>query len=190
MSKKFWVMIISIWSACIIAGSCTYFYIYYSQKQERKQFVAEFNYDNVTVTQEKNKISPIIQYDAHLFINEIQLVIEKMNQLEANITTMVHRNDHLNANLDDLLTAYQQSKFIMEQFANVEITNSPLMQKKQYEKIADATYNYLHASSIYYIVFAKKLKQSTPSLEQQYKTAQETLATTKSQLLAVIELYF
>ena len=189
MSKKFWGIIISFWFACIIAGSCTYFYFYYSQKQERKQFIAEFNYDNVTVTQEKSKTSPNVQYDANLIINEIQLVIEKMNQFEANISTMVQSQDYLNDNLDALLTSYQQSKFIMEQFANVEITNSPLLQKKKYEKIADATYNYLHASSIYYIIFAKKLKQSTPFLEQQYKTAQETLATSKSQLLAVIELF-
>lgn len=189
MNKKFWVIIISFWIACIIAGSCTYFYIYYSQKQERKQFVAEFNYEDVTEMQEKSSISPNAQYDTNAFLNEIQQVIESMNQYEENISPTLHNKDTLNSNLEYILTAYQQAKFKMEQFANVEITNSSLVQKKQFEEIANATYHYLHASSIYFIISAKKLKYSTDFLEQQHKAAKDTLITSKSKLLAVMDLY-
>lgn len=187
MSKKFWVIIISFWLSCVIAGLCTYYYIYYLQKQERKQFVSEFIYENVTEIQEGSITSPTVHYDAQLFLNKIQQVLEEMNRYEEKISTMIHSNDHLNSNLDTILAAYQQSKLLRKQFANVEITNSSLFEKKQSEKIADATVNYLEASSIYYIITAKKLKQSTPFIEQQYKTAQETLSTLKSSLLVVME---
>ncbi len=188
MNKKLWLFIISFWIACLIAGLCTYFYIYSSQKQVREQFISEFKYNYETEIQEGNHSSPIVQYDAQLFLKEIQQVLEKMNQYEEKISTMVNKNGQLQSNLDYILTAYQQSKWIKQQFTNVEITNSSFLQKKQFEKIADATVDYLHASSIYYIISAKKMMHSTSFLEQQYETAQNTLSTSKSHLNMIIEL--
>ena len=189
MNKKFWLIIISFWFACIIAGLCTYYYIFYSQKLEREQYVSEFKYENIIDIQVESITSPTIQYDAEPFLNEIQHVLETMNQHEEKISTIIHNNDNLNSNLDYILTAYQQSKFLRKKFTNTEITNSSLHKKKQLEKIADATVNYIEASSMYYIISAKKLKQSTPFLEQQYKTVHNSLSTSKSHLFDVIGSY-
>ena len=189
MSKKFWLIIISFWLACILAGLCTYYYIYYSQKLERKQFVSEFKYENGTEIQQESNTPSTSHYDGQLFLNEIQQVLELMNTYEEKISKMIHSKDNLHSNLDYILTAYQQSKLLRQQFKNVEITNSSLFQKIQFEKIADATVNFIEASSSYYIISAKKLKQSTPFLEQQHKTAQDTLTTSKSHLSVIIESY-
>ena len=113
-----------------------------------------------------------------------------MSPYEENIEKMSERsNEHYDKNLAYILSAYQQAKLFKQQFANVEIVNTYLLQEKQFEQIAEATYNYLHASSIFYIISAQKLKQSTSFLEQQYNTAQDNLASTKSYLLTAVKLH-
>ena len=189
MSRRFWVIIISFWSACLIAGTCTYFYISYTQKQERLQFISDFNYDEVSEVSKENRATPVVQYESHLFLNEVQQVLDTMNQYEENIAKMIHHNDHNNSNLEYILSAYQQAKIFKQQFANVEITNTHLFQEKQFEQIAEATYNYLHTSSTFYIISGQKLKQSTAFIEQQYKTAQDTLSSSKSYLSTAVKLH-
>lgn len=190
MSRRFWVIIISFWSACIIAGMCTYFYISYTQKQERLQFISEFNYDEVSEVAKENRAAPVVRYESHLFLNEVQQVLDTMNEYEENIAKMIHHNDHNNSNLEYILSAYQQAKLFKQQFANVEITNSNSgFKEKQFKQIAEATYSYLHTSSIFYIISGQKLKQSTAFIEQQYKTAQDTLSSSKSYLLTAVKLH-
>ena len=189
MSRRFWVIIISFWSACIIAGMCTYFYISYTQKQERLQFISDFNYDDASEVAKENRATPVVRYESHLFLNEVQQVLDTMNQYEENIAKMIHHNDHNNSNLEYILSAYQQAKIFKQQFANVEIANTYLFQEKQFEQIAEATYNYLHTSSIFYIISGQKLKQSTAYIDQQYKTAQDTLSSSKSYLLTSVKLH-
>ena len=190
MSRRFWVIIISFWSACIIAGMCTYFYISYTQKQERLQFISDFNYDEVSEVAKENRAAPVVQYESHLFLNEVQQVLDTMNEYEVNIEKMIHNNDHNNSNLEYILYAYQQAKIFKQEFANVEITNSNSgFKEKQFEQIAEATYSYLHTSSIFYIISGQKLKQSTAYIDQQYKTAQDTLSSSKSYLLTAVKLH-
>ena len=190
MSRRFWVIIISFWSACIIAGMCTYFYISYTQKQERLQFISEFNYDEVSKISKESRAAPVVRFESHLFLNEVQQVLDTMNQYEENIAKIIHHNDHNHSNLEYILSAYQQAKLFKQQFANVEITNTYSgFKEKQFEQIAEATYNYLHTSSIFYIISGKKLKKSTAFIEQQYKTAQDTLSTSKSYLSTAVKLH-
>ena len=189
MSRRFWVIIISFWSACIIAGMCTYFYISHTQKQERLQFISDFNYDEVSEVAKENRTAPVVRYESHLFLNEVQQVLDTMIEYEEKIAKMIHHNNYNHSNLEYILSAYQQAKLFKQQFANVEITNTSLFQEKQFEQIAEATYNYLHTSSIFYIISGKKLKKSTAFIEQQYKTAHETLSSSKSYLSTAVKLH-
>lgn len=190
MGKKFWKFVILFWISMLIVGASTVLYIKQQQMKERKQFVAQFNYDapkeegtsNFNVSLNGKDYT----YEEQQFLQSIQETVNKVEEYESKIATLTN-NDKA---LEYMLNAYQDTKHLLTFIENNTVPTSGLLNEKVYEKINNATINYLQASSIYFIVRARIIHRSIDTLQKQSEDAAKTMAQTKQYVNTLLDLTY
>lgn len=187
MSKKFWMIIISFWLFCLIAGTISYRYIVHSQEVERKLFVAQYNYEKVDeevdeeIEQELPPITaqyPLKSYSKSTFLQLSEESFQKIQQLETSLQQFMNAGDKDSA-IKVALEGYEKTKSYIEQFGNNEFTDATTLESNYFEKMAYHLHYYAKYASLYFIVSAKKMKGTSETLEQQQTAALESLTSAK-----------
>lgn len=183
MSKRFWTIIVSLWLALLISGFAAYKYIEHLHQNERQELI--FNYVYAEDDKKENQAQenyPIVQYESDVLIEKLSSMYNHLTADEEALSASLSISDaeKKEAALARTIEAYQRAKDYVPLFANIEITNASLLQKKQLEKLSTAAYNYSEASATYFIICANYLKsKKRDNIEQDYKIVQENLKTTK-----------
>ena len=193
MSKKFWMIIISFWMFCLIAGTITYRYIVHSQQVERKLFVAQYNYEEVDedIEQELPPITaqyPLKSYSKSTFLQLSEETSQKIQQLESSFQQYMNVGDQESA-IKVALEGYEKTKSYIEQFGHNEFTDATTLEKSYFEKMAYHLHYYAKYASLYFIVSAKKLNGTNETLEQQQTAALQSLTSAKEAFMKVSTKY-
>ena len=193
MSKKFWMIIISFWLFCLIAGTITYRYILHSQDVERKLFVAQYNYEEV-VEEDEQELPPITaqyplkSYSKQTFLELSEESFQKIQQLENPLQQFMNAGDQKSA-IKVALEGYEKTKSYIEQFGNNEFTDANTLEENYFKKMAYHLHYYAKYASLYFIISAKKMNGSNETIEQQQAAAFESLTSAKEAFTKVFNTY-
>lgn len=187
MSKKFWLFIITFWFLCILAGTITYSMLVYSQKQERKLFVAQYRYEDAT-ERVQIQTQPLKSYSKETFLKDVEVFTQTLNQLENSLKHYMNVGDREEA-LKVALEGYQKTKTYIKQYGNNEFTGVTTMERYYFDNMAYHLHFYAKYASLYFIVSAKKINASNTTIEAQQKAAIDSLTSAKEAFTKVYTKY-
>ncbi len=194
MGKKFWTVVITFWLVLLIAGYASYLYIDQMQEDERKDFIFNYVYaeENDTAASNINLNFDKVSYTADNFINKALQMHTDLSILETKISGKLPSADDevRKAALSQSIKAYQTAKNFEPQFANIELLDTGVLQRKQLEKLATYARNYIQAYSTYFVISANAFKTAKrASIDEDMQHASANLQATKTSFLEVLDRY-
>lgn len=193
MSKKFWIITISFWMFCLIAGAISYRYIVHSQDIERKLFIAEYNYEEVLENDEQalppiTTQYPVKSYSKSTFFELSEQSYQKIQQFEKSLQQYMAAGDR-EAAIKVALEGYEKMKTYIEQFGNPTFTDATTLEKNFLEKMAYHLHFYAKYASLFFIISAKKMNGTNQTIEAQQVAALESATSAKEAFGKVFNTY-
>lgn len=184
MSKKFWKVSIWLWVCIIFITVGAVLYIQYDQNKERKAFVASFQYNTDEKSWSAN--DPHVAYT----MNELLSLAESLEtSISIDLSTASEQINTGTATQQSFIAFYTSATEYAQKVTNVEITDGALVKQKQYEKIAQQAYTYAQNAAKYYIISAKKIKDSSETIQAQLEQAQIATTTAQKELQTILTMY-
>lgn len=194
MGKKFWIVVIAFWLALLIAGYASYLYIDQMQEDERKEFIFNYVYaeDNEKAANNINLNYEKIPYTEDDFIKKALQMHTDLSSVESEISAKLATKDPevKKAALSQSIKAYQSAKNFIPQFANIELQDTSLLQRKRLEKLATYARDYIQAHATYFVISANAFKTAKrPSIDEDMQHAKANLQAAKASFLEVLDPY-
>lgn len=194
MGKKFWTVIISFWLALIITGYASYLYIGQMQEDERKEFIFNYVYaaDDESAASNINLNHEKISYTSDDLIKKALQMQTDLSILETEISAKLPsaNAEVRKAALSQSINAYQTAKNYVPQFANIELLDTGLLQRKRLEKLATYSRDYIKAYATYFAISANVFKTAKrASIDEDLQHATTNLQVVKNSFQEVLDPY-
>jgi hypothetical protein len=193
MSKTFWTVVISFWVACIIAGSACYAYIVHGEKEERKQFIAQYDYEAGTDEPEPEIVPLLTDYPIHTYSKKefLKAIDETYAKLEQGFALY---QQQVKANKPDqartiALDFYEIAEKATPTFGHNEFPDATEREELYFKNLAYHLHFYAKYSSLYFIIGAKKMNQSNETLQSQHTESYTSMKSAKESFRTIYNGY-